>query len=461
MSSRRQKKRKARNKARPSKARRTEQEAEAGEAVATEKVPEEAAELEAGETEDEDDGEVTTEYLRDRMAELVDMVKLPQRAGQSSMDGLEGSALALREMSVFRNLSVLESAIMGLANQKAQEEPELYGQMSTGEIVHHFSDEEVTDLAERSADLVREERDANELPSTWFYRGPGNSMIDPSFWPKTNCRLVDRLMQQRERMKEEGRSPAKDLSDTNGIFTMARLLDRSTKRIIVDHDQFAAFNDAAHGEIPEDLFHDLHWPFDDDIYMEFSEPFAGEDDDGTEIVLEGLIVTGEGTVRTAGFATFETDAYVLRAMDMDIQTGREVLGPGYQEDEPDVILPRAICMTMAYMTARNMKLVPEPLPRNVRRRLERKQQPNPWYVVAADDPSPRYPARPDGQPGSRHGYRYDVIGHFRVRQYELPDGTMRSKRSWVRAHQRGLRHTRYIPATRRFKKGEAGNHGRE
>ena len=48
--------------------------------------------------------------------------------------------------------------------------------------------------------------------------------------------------------------------------------------------------------------------------------------------------------------------------------------------------------------------------------------------------------------GSTHGYRYDVMGHFR----RLPDGRL----TWVRAHQRGVEHELYKPKV--YKAGENG-----
>ena len=94
----------------------------------------------------------------------------------------------------------------------------------------------------------------------------------------------------------------------------------------------------------------------------------------------------------------------------------------------------------AYMTgSKGIRLVSEPLPRPQRRRMKRKGIPNRWYVIKADRPvlsrsnSTGY--------GEQHGYRYDVRGHWRV----TPSGPV-----WIRPHQRGLVHERYVPAERRF-----------
>ena len=92
----------------------------------------------------------------------------------------------------------------------------------------------------------------------------------------------------------------------------------------------------------------------------------------------------------------------------------------------------------------------EPLPRNLRRQVERGKIPNPWHVIRAEHPSPRYPKGQEPVNGIQHRYRYDVIGHFRIGRYRLADGSYRTRRSWVRPHQRGLANETYLPGTRRF-----------
>ena len=85
--------------------------------------------------------------------------------------------------------------------------------------------------------------------------------------------------------------------------------------------------------------------------------------------------------------------------------------------------------------------------------MARKKIPNPWHVVRVrpsiqDSQSPL----PDAA-GPQQGYRYDVIGHLRFGRHKLADGTYRSTVEYVRPHQRGLRHERYIPKVSRFDGG--------
>ena len=109
----------------------------------------------------------------------------------------------------------------------------------------------------------------------------------------------------------------------------------------------------------------------------------------------------------------------------------------------------AATLLIAYITTKGITVTPEPLPRQQRRRLEQTGQPNPWYVIRAQDTGNQTAAAGSGG-GSAHGHRYDVIGHLRIGRHKLADGSYRAGHEWVRPHQRGLKHSRYIPATRRF-----------
>ena len=46
------------------------------------------------------------------------------------------------------------------------------------------------------------------------------------------------------------------------------------------------------------------------------------------------------------------------------------------------------------------------------------------------------------------------MGFLRRGRHRLRDGTYRETIEWVRPHQRGLRHTRYVPKTSRFDAGK-------
>lgn len=389
--------------------------------------------------------------MREKYAQLLEIIETPERQSDQSPNQKQGSALNLDEMTLFKHLPPTLYTLRQLMEQKRAQEPERFANMTLAQVTRDLTDEEILETANARRDgedtwlKHPEEDDQADNP---FYTVDDPNIISRKFWPGTQCRLLKRLTAGPTGAYHNPEAEDR-VSETNRAFTIYRIIKAATKRIIMPNRQFAVFNDHAHDEMPEGAFADLRWPFDDDIYVEFDEPFTSSVED-ENITLEGFLVTGEGTARTVSFALFEDDHYVMRTMDMDLTTGVEVLPPHYYDDVPDQILPKAISMTMAYMTARGMKLVEEPLPRNLRRQVERNKIPNPWHVIRAEHPGPRYAPSDEPAAGSTHSYRYDVIGHFRIRQYQLADGTYRTKRSWVRPHQRGLKNEHYLPGTRRF-----------
>ena len=74
--------------------------------------------------------------------------------------------------------------------------------------------------------------------------------------------------------------------------------------------------------------------------------------------------------------------------------------------------------------------------------------PVPWHIVEV---KPSISLGTDDTQGSigrlRHSYRYDVMGHLRFGRHQLADGTFRDTVEWVKAHQRGLKNSLYIPKT--------------
>lgn len=100
----------------------------------------------------------------------------------------------------------------------------------------------------------------------------------------------------------------------------------------------------------------------------------------------------------------------------------------------------------AYMMAKSIVVVPEPVSRQVRRAAERAGHiPEPWHVVKVD---PRIvKGRAAGEePKWTHSYRYDVIGHLRFGRHKTREG-YRECIEWVPPHQRGLSNDLYIPKT--------------
>jgi hypothetical protein len=85
---------------------------------------------------------------------------------------------------------------------------------------------------------------------------------------------------------------------------------------------------------------------------------------------------------------------------------------------------------IAYLTCINLTLEKHDPPEKVQKRRAKDGKPPllPYYTVEV---APAYREKGEaGDGGIKHGYRYDVAGHFR----RLPNG----KLTWVRAHQRGL-----------------------
>jgi hypothetical protein len=106
--------------------------------------------------------------------------------------------------------------------------------------------------------------------------------------------------------------------------------------------------------------------------------------------------------------------------------------------------------SFAYMMAKSVKIVEVPFTRQVRRALEREGKvPQPWHVVRVEPKIYREKPETVGGSSSEHGYRYDVIGTLRFNKHKLKDGTYRDTIEWVPPHQRGLKHSVYIPKTYR------------
>lgn len=119
---------------------------------------------------------------------------------------------------------------------------------------------------------------------------------------------------------------------------------------------------------------------------------------------------------------------------------------------------------LVYTTAKGITTVEEPLPRSIRRRADREAEklaasgraaPQPWRIVVVE-PTTTGGASEDsfngatGQ-GIRHGYRYDVMGHFRYGKSRLRDGSYRYHPvRWIAPHQRGLKNATYIPRISKF-----------
>jgi len=108
---------------------------------------------------------------------------------------------------------------------------------------------------------------------------------------------------------------------------------------------------------------------------------------------------------------------------------------------------------MVYMMAKGIEIAVAPRTRAQRRREERKAFPKPWHVVRVE-PKLVQEGQPAEEPGTRHSYRYDVMGHLRFGRHKLAGGDYRDTIEWVNPHQRGLANELYIPKTSKFVSGK-------
>ena len=103
---------------------------------------------------------------------------------------------------------------------------------------------------------------------------------------------------------------------------------------------------------------------------------------------------------------------------------------------------------MNYMTSPRMQTEEVPLPRGERRRAQRKGSPlpPPWTTISYKPPSNIKRNSVSTGTGSKHGYMYDVRGHWK----NQPHGPGRKQRKliWVHPHYSGLANETYIPRNR-------------
>lgn len=278
--------------------------------------------------------------------------------------------------------------------------------------------------------------------------------------------------------------------------TYQMLLDTETRRIIVDMEQAETFLEM--DRHPPTL--PVRFPF-EQCYIEFSEPISGFEsqadypderllalliDYTPEMVSVGrrenqpqptitvmaffydavqdslgdagfglVMDTGEGITRVVSCAGSPDPSEFPDSPEFKDLTGREWMvvrhegeGIGWWERRVGS-LAQFIHWLSAYLTAKGIVIVHEPQPpmsRQYRRQLERlKHRPPPWHVVEVE---PTYVTEGDDEhEGGGHGYRYDVRGHLRFGRHRKGDGTYSQTVEWVRPHQRGLRHTVYVPKT--------------
>jgi hypothetical protein len=278
--------------------------------------------------------------------------------------------------------------------------------------------------------------------------------------------------------------------------------DPETRRLVIDARQAAMFADLE--EMPP-IVDRLHTPF-DQMYVEFTEPIVlAEPEPGFDEELLAFTVnraerndekisaepmyavllffrstTAEGRVyytdrgfalsakTGVGFSAFENyseqfapDVSTFPEEIMALARRDKVADEGHlyvearAEGEGRGLWERLVAAyaafvswSLSYMTARGVIIVEVAESRQVIRAAKRRgERPRPWHVVTVKPTRYAEDADDEGGSGRSHGYRYDVRGHLRVGRHKRGDGTYRERIEWVRPHQRGLKHTLYIPKT--------------
>ena len=257
----------------------------------------------------------------------------------------------------------------------------------------------------------------------------------------------------------------KDFYDMILLFN--RLLAPETQRLIVDQRQAMAFFDADN-DIPDMVREYIYWPF-EQFWLEFTAPVNIGDRS-----IWGMLVVPIPKYNHevhgnwynisyfyAGISNFNAlfegnivdsnDTYAM-SFQYDMNTGAtKTIEPVDNGIEME-LCSRFLDYLSSYMVAKGIEVVQEPISRQQRRLLARKALPNPWHVIRVN-PVIRENLPPQGEDDGyvrRHGYRYDVMGHLRFGKHKLKDGSYKTSIEWVKPHQRGLMHEKYIPATRKF-----------
>lgn len=278
--------------------------------------------------------------------------------------------------------------------------------------------------------------------------------------------------------------------------------DPNTKRLLFDARQAIFFGELDEAP-PEDYATLLHPPF-EQFYMEFTEPVTllpqepGEEDRARALLFVTrpsvagigdlcqvtLFFDGrEGQVKVdrtwnfnlrSGIAWVSVEAARLPTEDpseappgirtvpfvvgdlrhyFQAGTGPEGRRVGWWE-RATLKYTDFVRWLFLYMVAKSVVISPESPPRQYRRWHERHNQPiRPWHVVKVDPKIAT--AHAEQGPGTRHGYRYDVIGHLRLNKHRVKEGGLRETVEWVPSHQRGLENTLYIPKTYMVKAGRS------
>ena len=273
--------------------------------------------------------------------------------------------------------------------------------------------------------------------------GSPDDYINPYQWPGRGSTLIKELLRQtRETGDETSEEEAEDAAYKYRV--VMKILRVKTKRIVFDTNQYIAFLDPERQPEDPEVFAGMEWPFNDTIYIEFSDPLEGNNN-----VWHGVMVPAGEEPRSMALMTTGDEELTCLTSKIHLD-GRDIVQE--EENTRGTVIDNSVRQMVAYMTARNIELVDEPLTRQARRKLERKKQVNPWRMITVAGGVRRNVRASAAPPGIRHSLRYDVMGHLRFGRHRLKDGSYRHTREWVKPHQRGLANANYIPKIRRFLK---------
>ena len=231
------------------------------------------------------------------------------------------------------------------------------------------------------------------------------------------------------------------------------LLREDTKRIVLHQPQYSSIIESPY-PVPDEVAQDLHWPFDQHIYIELDNPVISQQHDDRVDLHQGIAVLAGPEPRWVLniFTSTQVNWLGCSAGRLDLPGNRfQALNEDIDRDSLQPAERSPYVRLVAYMTAKGIEIIDHPTRRNTARLLARRKLPNPWHVIQVE---PRLlinaPNDFEETESRQHSYRYDVAGHIRFGRHRLKDSTHRTTREWVRPHQRGLANAQYIPATRRY-----------
>lgn len=309
----------------------------------------------------------------------------------------------------------------------------------------------------------------------------------------------------------DGRQETAGRPDDYYNYFLNLIDDPNTKRMIFDARQAAVFDGISPDGLPEEMLGKLRLPF-DQFYLELTEPIQlaeqepGFPDDQLRAMLVYPIsmhkyrsVTGEPLpplVQITFFLTNDslgTPQFSDRTFKLSLDHGvvyttvqastigdhSSELPATWNEDDyfiagdklPDMSERRIgwwerttssygmlLCWMLAYMMAKSIHIISEPVSRQVKRWHERRNLPlpQPWHLVEVMPKlwSGFSQQHDDEETDRHHRYRYDVIGHLRFGKHKRADGTYSRTFEFVPPHQRGLANTLYIPKTYKVSRGK-------